>query len=718
MKKQKKTSKEKKLFENLLKVTYEFIKGKHYTPLSKSSLIERLQVHDNHLELFDQVLKDLKSDGKITLQQEKYIPHQELAPTEKRATGFIRVHPRGFGFVEVEGSEQDIFIPKPYINGAIDGDTVEVLIDLTSISEKGPEGKVNAILDRKRKQLVAIIARVSDDEALAFSTLLGEKNLAVIEKSVEPLKPGDRVLLDVIEWGSNREPTRTKLNRNLGHISDATKDVSVAILEYGIREDFPEDALQEAIQYGTKVSAKDIQGREDLRKLECFTIDPDTAKDYDDAISLQLHKDRYILAIHIADVSHYVKPGSALDREARLRCNSTYFPGMCVPMLPHELSDNLCSLKEGVARLTVSVFVEIDKEGNIVHTRIARSVIKSQKRFTYKQAKQVLDGKLRSKHKETLLEMMKVCHLLKKKRAERGSVELYMPELVILVDKNGSPTGTDVVQYDITHQMVEEFMLLANETVAKSLSKQGKELTYRVHEEPSKESLREFAALAEAFGHKLSSDPTPQEIQKFFVGIEGSPFAQYLATCYIRSMRLACYSADNIGHYGLSLQYYCHFTSPIRRYVDTVAHRLLFEPGFDKKTIAAICTDASERERLSAKAESSVLQLKKLRLLEMLLKEDKYRHFDALVTRVKPFGIYFDVLELMLEGFLHISDLDNDYFVYDEKRQQLVGRHHQIVYHAGDPLSVMVKHIDFIMREASWELVLHPSAKSVKKKRK
>ncbi|MDB6081753.1 MAG: rnr, partial [Chlamydiia bacterium] len=669
--------------------------------------------------IFDQVLKNLKEDGKIIIHQEKYIPAEELLPTQKLIKGMVRVHHRGFGFVAVEGSnEPDIFIPKPYMNGAIDGDTVEVLVDLSSLSEKGPEGKVNSILDRKRKQLVAIIAKITAKEALGYSSLLGERNLATLPLGDEPLEVGDRVLLDVLEWGSAKEPTKATLSRKLGHISDPTTDIGVAILEYGIREQFPEAAAEEALSFGTKVSAKDIEGREDLRETECLTIDPDTAKDFDDAISLEQLDNKYILGIHIADVSHYVRPGSALDREARIRCNSTYFPGKCIPMLPHELSDNLCSLKEGVARLTVSVFVEIGKDGNILGTRISRTVIKSQKRFTYKQAKQVLDGTLRSKHQETLQEMVKVCQLLKKKRAERGSVELYMPELVILIDQSGVPTGTEIVQYDITHQMVEEFMLLANETVAKHLAKEGKELTYRVHEEPSKESLREFAVLAEAFGHKLSYDPTPQDIQKFFAEVEGSPFAQYLATCYIRSMRLACYSADNIGHYGLSLQHYCHFTSPIRRYVDTIAHRLLFEPAYDKLTITQICTDASEKERLSAKSESSVIQLKKLRLLDQMVKEEKNRRFEAVVTRVKPFGIYFDILELMYEGFLHISDLDNDYFLFDDKKLQLVGRHHGFIYHAGDPVSVMVKRIDFIMQEATWDLVMHPTANIVNKKKR
>ena len=728
----KKVPRDEKLFKNLLKVTSEFIKGKRYAPLSRLSLIERLNIHPDHLDIFDHVLKSLHEEGHIKVSKEMYLPHHEEEKPQGLVRGLLRVHPRGFGFVEVEEDKnaeikqsktkdksQDIFIPKPYINGAVDGDIVEVLINLESMSEKGPEGKVITIAERKHKQLVGIIFQVMKEEALAYCSLLGDRSLASVEfSSSDKLEVGDRVVLEVLEWGNKKENTKTKLYKKIGHISEPLTDIPVAILENGIRDEFPIEAQKEAASFGTKVRTKDLEGREDLRDLECFTIDPDTAKDYDDAVSLIKEKNKYILSVHIADVSHYVKTGSALDIEARKRCNSTYFPSMCVPMLPFELSNNLCSLKEGVLRLTVSAIIEIDFQGNVIHSRIARSVIKSAKRFTYKQAKLVLDDKLKSKHKDTLLEMVEVCRLLKEKRKERGSVELYMPELVIKIDKDGVPTGTELVQYDITHQMVEEFMLLANETVAKSLAKQGKELTYRVHEVPAKENLRDFAVLAEAFGHKLSYDPTPQEIQKFFVAIEGTPFAQYLSTSYIRSMRLACYSADNIGHYGLSLEHYCHFTSPIRRYVDIIAHRLLFEAPQDKKTITDICTHASERERISARAENSVMNLKKLRLLDKLRKEQEFRQFEAVVTRVKHFGIYFDVLELMFEGFLHISELDNDYFIFDEKRMQLCGRHHQITYRASDPLIVMVKDIDFITQEVTWDLVSHPTMRVEKTKEK
>ena len=716
-----KSTKDERLFQNLLKVTYEFITGKRYAPLSRGSLIERLRIHPDHFAIFDQVLKNLKEAGKLDETQDKYHSKSTADSSSKTKTvvGSLKVHPRGFGFLEIPDSDEaDVFIPKPYINRAIDGDIVEVAVNLESVSEKGPEGKVLSVVSRKRKAIVGTVSSVNASQALVFCPLLGDKNPAILhqpsKKDQDKLVVGDRVQLEVTDWGSKEESIKTKLLRKIGHISDPATDIPAAILENEIREAFPEEAVAEAKAYGTKVTKKDLEGREDLRKLECFTIDPDTAKDYDDAISLTEENGLYVLGVHIADVSHYVKPNSALDREAHQRCNSTYFPGYCVPMLPHELSDNLCSLREGVMRLTVSVFMHVDKDGELISWRIARSVIKSSKRFTYKQVKKILDDELESPHKKKLQQMVSFCHILKKKRASRGSVQLYMPELFVHVDPTGKPTGTEIIEYDITHQMVEEFMLKANEVVAIHLSKEGKNVTFRVHEEPARESLREFAALVSAFGYQLAQDPTPQDIQKFFTEIESSPYAQYLATCYIRSMRLACYSPDNIGHYGLSLEHYCHFTSPIRRYVDTVVHRLLFGENEERSTLAAICQEASDKERISGKAEGSVIMLKKLRLLQEICQKHHHKQFEAVITRIKPFGIYFDILELMLEGFLHISELDNDYFIYNETAMHLFGRHTQVCYKAGDSLLVMAKSIDFITPECTWEFVAHTSQEKPK----
>ncbi len=537
-------------------------------------------------------------------------------PATDTVTGTIKMHPRGFGFVVVDHPSpysQDIFIPKHFTKNAVDGDTVEVAVNRDFISDKGPEGKVIAILSRGRTHIAGTIRAIdTHGQAIAYVPLLGSQQKVLVESEERELKVGDRIVMKIVEWGTSDTGTTSQFSHYIGNIADPSCDIPAAIEEYELPADFSSKAVEEAEKWGSRVSEKDIQGREDLRNVTTFTIDPDTAKDFDDALSLQKEENGiYQLGVHIADVSHYVQMNSSLDKEAALRCNSTYFPGYCLPMLPGALSENLCSLKPNVNRLTVSVLMRIDPEGNVVDYRIVRSVIKSAKRFTYKEAKKVLDGKKESPHSFKLQQMVELCHLLKKKRYERGSIEFALPELVIVVDKQGVPQGTEYIQYDITHQMVEEFMLKANELVALALFQQGKNLTYRVHDQPAEENLRDFAFLANAFGFSLPDYPSVQDLQQLFQNAEKTPYVNYLASNYIRRMRLAIYSAENIGHYGLSLSHYCHFTSPIRRYIDLVVHRILFGEKDDLTYLQEISQQCSDQERISAKAESSVIFLKK-----------------------------------------------------------------------------------------------------------
>lgn len=709
-----KKSKAEKRIENFYQVIQECVNGKQFRPMTFHELAVKLSIIDDHLDQFQEVIDRLHREGKIGVNQGKYSPiviESEL-PSPKPANtiqGTIRINPRGFGFVEVEGITElpgDVFIPRHSINNAIDGDKVEVAVS-SVISEKGPEGKVLSIVSRGRSRLAGICTSVDRHSALVYVPVLGPDQTAMFSLPKEmPIIVGDRVLLEVDDWGKGNGPLQCTLTQKIGHIEDPSCDISCAIEEFGIRKEFPEAALEEVKKWGKTVSQKDIADREDLRELETFTIDPDTAKDFDDALSLSKDKKGiYHLAVHIADVSHYVSLGSELDKEAFLRANSTYFPGTCVPMLPGPLSENLCSLKPNVNRLTVTVFMDFDPEGEMVNYRIAKTVIKSAKRFTYKNARKVLDGTVKSIHKPKLELMQELCLLLKKKRYDRGSVEFAMPELVVLVNEKGEPTGTDYIEYDITHQLVEEFMLKANETVARHLDNEGKGVPYRVHDEPSEDNLRDFSVLAQAFGFKIPLKPTPQDIQKLFDEALETPYAQYLATSYIRRMRLAVYSPTNIGHFGLALTHYCHFTSPIRRYVDLVAHRLIFEKPADIKALEKIAEKCSEQERISAKAEMSVLLLKKYRLLEQFYKEDTNRQYNAVITRIRPFGVTFEILELMLEGFIHISELGTDYYEFQEKSNRLVGTRRGEIFTSGEKITVMLKEIDLILCESKWYMV-------------
>ncbi|NGX53605.1 MAG: Ribonuclease R [Chlamydiae bacterium] len=630
-------------------------------------------------------------------------------------TGVIRVHPRGFGFLPTEEYPQDVFVPKPHINGAVDGDTVDVEINTEAVSEKGPEGRVLAVVRRGRSHVAGTVVELAKKgAAYAYVPLLGDDLMKIRPSEERKFQIGDRLVIHVVEWGSARKESAGEMQSYIGHISDPSLDTIAAVEEYELSDAFSRAVVKEAKVFGEEVSEKDKKGREDLRQLETFTIDPETAKDFDDALSLtQDKKGNYHLAIHIADVSHYVRPGSRLDSEARARCNSVYFPGSVLPMLPFELSNNLCSLKPKVDRLTVSVLVDLDEKGTVLNYRIVKSVIKSAKRFSYGEAKLVLDGEKKSKHAKTLKLMVELCHRLKEKRYERGSIEFSLPAIQLHVNKKGDPEKVEFVEYDITHQLVEEFMLMANETIATHLAKEEKPLTYRVHAEPTSVNMKEFATLANAYGFNLPEAPSTRELQELFDEARESPVGQFLATSFIKSMRLASYSTQNIGHYGLGLDYYTHFTSPIRRYIDLVVHRALFGESSPNEDFEEIALQCSERERLSAKAENSVILLKKLRLLHQSQKDDPYRKYDAIITQVKPVGCAFEVEELMIEGFFPVSRLSEDYFVYEDLR--LVGRHTEQSYRCGDRIKVAVEVLDFITKTAFWTLV--PSGRKKRRRR-
>jgi len=713
-----KKSKEERLFDSLLKVTQQFMRGRSYSPITFSELMEKLSLPKEHRPILKKVLKELVASGDATVSNNRYRAKRDH---HNVLQGTIKVHPRGFGFVSTDQYTEDIFIPKPLTQNAVDGDKVEVVVNIESISEKGPEGKVVAIIERARTHLAGTICTIEPHgDTLAYVPMLGTSQRVVVENQSETtLQIGDRIIMAVIDWGAKETETHCLFSHHIGHINDPSCDIEAAIEEYELRADFPVAAVDEAKAYGKTVPKQAISEREDLRELECFTIDPDTAKDFDDAVSLSRDKKgRYHLGVHIADVTHYVKPNTALDAEARERANSTYFPGYCLPMIPKELSDNLCSLRPQVNRLTASVFVTIDKEGKTLDYRIVRSVIKSKQRMTYKEAKAILDDKKESPYKNTLKLMVELSHLLKEQRFSRGSLDLALPELVVMVDEKGMPDRTEYIEYDITHQLIEEFMLKANEIVASHLDKIGKNLAYRVHDQPAEENIKDFVNLARAFGFEIPDNPSQEELQTLFDEATGTPYGQHLATSYIRRMKMAYYSPDNIGHYGLSLTHYCHFTSPIRRYADLIVHRILFGESDDLEALNQITQHCSDQERVSQRAEQSVTLLKKLRLIHGIADHEPDREYEAVITSVKPFGLTVEVLAFMLEGFIHVSDLGDDYYEFNERKMQLLGRHHGKAFTSGDDVHVRLRSVDFIHLESKWDLLIEEPVKQRPKKRK
>jgi ribonuclease R len=708
LKKSPPSKKKDRLFESYLKLIHQYLSGRSYIPLSIEELITKLKIHHKHIILFKKAILKLIKEDKISKQAGRLAIKEE---NDLVASGILRMHPRGFGFLQPDDPlkfSQDIFIPKHLTKNAVDGDVCEVLVNSESASEKGPEGRVISILKRSRTHVAGTVLTTDKEHAQVYVPLFGiQKKVFTKPIDERPLKMGDRLIMKVLDWGSESRATYCEMSHYLGHIDDPSCDVKASIEEFELRSDFPFQVIQEAKNLGSKVSLKEIEKRVDLRHMECFTIDPDTAKDFDDALSLEVDQENnYLLYVHIADVSFYVPEGSELDLEAKRRCNSTYFPGFCLPMLPHELSSELCSLQAKKNRLTLTVFIKLSPNGDLIDQKIFRSCIRSNKRFTYKEALAVLEGKKKSKHAPTLIKMKELCLKLKEKRKERGSLEFSLSECVIKVNEKGAPLGFETIEYDITHQLVEEFMLKANEVVATYLTKKGEALTYRVHDAPAEDSMKEFAQLAMAFGFNISKNPSPQELQKLFEQASSTPFASHLAASFIRSMKLAYYSETNEGHYGLSLEYYCHFTSPIRRYVDLVVHRIVCGKTHETETLSSTCHACSEQERLSAKAEMATVLLKKLRLLKQYYEENPLRQYEACITRVKNMGIIFEISDLKLESFLHVSELENDYFVYDDKTISLIGSHTGLHYRCGTKILVCLQNLNFITLESKWELYL------------
>lgn len=690
-------------YATLYRIIYRFLLQNVGKSLSISNLYQILHIKSPDYETVTQILSDLSQKEYITIKKNHI--HVLSNDHRDRIEGHITIHPKGFGFVTLlkkQESDSDIFIPASYINGAFEGDLVEVMV-LPNVSPKGPEGEVVSVLTRKKDNCTGIVKKIEKNEKkiILHSASFGAERELELIKWPRALALGDRIQVKIVEWGP---PMKGKIGKHFGNICDPSVDIKSAIAEFDIAEHFPSDALSQAKSFGKEVAKSDMQNRRNLMNLTCFTIDPTTAKDFDDALSISQTDNRhYHLAVHIADVAHYVHEGSALDLEARKRCNSVYFPGECIPMLPKTLSNGLCSLRPHVPRLTMSIFMEFDPAGNLLHYSYDRTVIESKHRFTYEEAKQILDGKVRHPFKKQLDLMADLCALLKVKRRERGSLEFALPELQLTFDEEGNTTGFSIHEYDESHQLVEEFMVKANEIVATILLKMGSDVIFRVHEPPTGDDLAEFYKLAGILGFPLPSNPTLIDIQKVFDKAKGTSHLQQLSIRFIRSMKLAIYSTKNIGHYGLALEQYCHFTSPIRRYADLIIQRLLFgeAKNIDIESVASKC---SLQERVAFKAESSVILLKKLRLLLHEHHKNRKKQYPALITSIKPFGITFSLTPLEIEGFIHISEIGNDYYHYLSKEQILRGERRREIFRSGQIIYIQILKIDLISGEIQWKL--------------
>jgi ribonuclease R len=554
------------------------------------------------------------------------------------------------------------------------------------------------------------VAAVSDRRA--------SQNLKEDRRSQTAAKVGDKVVVRLDAWESRHVNPEGEVIEVLGPATAPGIDMLSIIRKFHLPAEFPKDVLDQADRIPDKINPRQLEGREDLRKEFIVTIDPDDARDFDDAIQVEKSKSGWRLGVHIADVAAYVAPGSALDREARRRGNSAYLPDRVIPMLPERLSNGVCSLNPGVDRLTHSVFIHFDKNGVAKSANFARSVIRSAHRLTYKQAYAILRSLPRDQLGERLHTAWELASLLRRKRFEHGALDLDFPEVKVWVDKQGHPVKLERVENDESHQLIEEFMLAANEAVARELKKRAIPTIYRVHENPDPEKLAEYREFVLSFDYRVGDLTHRAELQRLLASIQGKPEEQALKIALLKSLKRARYSQLPLGHYGLAKANYLHFTSPIRRYADLVVHRALGRArspsapdGYPNiNEITSIAEHISTTERTAADAEIDAAQMKKLEFFQRQLDERNPQIFRAAIVDVRNYGLMVELPDALITGLVHVSSLTDDFYLFEPTRRQLFGRRSRKRFSVGDEVSVFVARVDVFKRQVDFAIALSSEA--------
>jgi ribonuclease R len=580
-------------------------------------------------------------------------------------------------------------------------------------------GKVIRILERKRSQIVGTL-----QEGRQFLYVLPDDPRIPHDIYVppardvgRPVRTGDKVVVELKEWQSRHTNPEGEIIEVLGGPDEDGVDMLSILRQYSLPLHFPKPVLQEARSFGTEVHSHDLAGRQDCRKDPVITIDPDDAKDFDDAICLRRNsREHWTLWVHIADVSEYVKPGSALDQEARKRGNSTYLVDRVIPMLPEALSNELCSLKPGVERLTKCVEFLLSNEGVVLKTKFYPAVIHSQRRFTYQEVFGILQGKPANPIERMLHEASALAQRIRRLRFKAGSLDLDFPERKIRLDGQGRVARIEKVENDLSHQLIEEFMLLANEAVATRLMKQNQAAIYRVHEEPGEKRLQEFRE--DVLSHNIPCGNLRKrpEVQRLLQRLNTLPIGPALKIGFLKSLMRARYAVEPLGHYGLAKNKYAHFTSPIRRYADLVVHRALFQKSHGSvHSLKQTADHISDTERNSADAERDSKDVKLFAFLKAQLHSRKPVSYPALVIDLRNFGFFVDVPDLIMSGFVRLSTLEDDFYHFDPARNYLIGRRSRRIIRLGDTIEVEVAKVDEFKRQVDFRLAgkNKPSSRSL-----
>ena len=686
-------------FEKRKKIIYEFICDEFYVPMKLKELAILLQVPKEQRNELKKVLDSLEVEGKVHVSSKGKYSKGEA----KRLVGTFTSHARGFGFVTIEGEAEDIFISEDDMNGAFHNDQVEVVIKAAPAGKR-KEGKITKVLSHGTTTLVGYFEKSKNFGFVRPDNQRFVKDIFIPLERSKGAVTGHKVVVELTKYGGDNKKPEGKVIEIIGHVNDPGTDIMSIVKGYDLPTSFPEKVLNQAERVAKDVSTADMAGRMDLRDWQMVTFDGEDAKDLDDAISISKDGENYILGVHIADVTNYVQENSALDREAVKRGTSVYLVDRVIPMLPHTLSNGICSLNAGVDRLALSCIMTINEKGAVIDHTIAETVVRIDERMSYTNVKKILEERdeaetTRYKELVPMFELMaELSGILREKRRQRGSIDFDFPETKMILDANGRPIDIKPYDRNVATKIIEDFMLLANETVAEDYFWQEIPFVYRTHESPDEDKVKKLATFINNFGHSLhisNKEVRPKEIQKLLAKVEGTAEEALISRLALRSMKQAKYTPENTGHFGLAASYYCHFTSPIRRYPDLQIHRIIKENlrgrmNDDRRAhydaiLTEVAKKSSERERLAEEAERETIKLKKVEYMAERIGEV----FEGVISSITKWGVYVE-LPNTIEGLIHVTNMYDDHYNYIEDTYEMVGEHTGKTYKLGQTVMVRV----------------------------
>lgn len=709
----------KKKLKNRKKLILDLISSKEYTPMRAKDIAMLLQIPRGKRNDLFQVLDELEAEGKIVNHRGKYEKsrHKEEKKVGEILEGTFIANARGFGFVELDGQEEDLYVHEEDTLHAFHQDRVQVQVK-TDQSGNRREGKIVQIIGHGITEVVGTFEKSQNYGFVIPDNMKVQRDIFISREHAMGAEDGDKVVAKLISYGGKDKNPEGRIQEILGANGQPGIDVLSIARSYELPMEFPQKVANQAERVPDHVLESDFQGRMDIRDWTVVTIDGEDAKDLDDGISLMREGNVYHLGVHIADVSNYVQGGSALDREALRRGTSVYLVDRVIPMLPKRLSNGICSLNQGVDRLALSCLMDIDINGKMLRHQIAETVICVNRRMTYTAVKGILEGdkELRNEYRELvpLFHHMKdLSSILRKNRMNRGSIDFDFPESKVYLDEMGHPVEIKAYEQNVATRIIEDFMLIANETVAKEYCEREIPFLYRTHENPDSDKMEKVLSFIRNQNipvHKSHEEITPLEIQEILSNIEGETSEPLISRLLLRSMKQARYTTGCSGHFGLAAKHYCHFTSPIRRYPDLQIHRIIKDTirgrmKDEKKLYYAqileeVALKTSTLERRAEEVERETIKLKKAEYMEARL----FQQFDGIISGVTGWGIYVE-LPNTVEGLVHVSSLTDDYYEFDEENYCLVGEASGKTYHLGEAVRVMVSEVDINTKSVDFILV-------------